>query len=105
MRTAAFDSWIAKARAVPIEDVIARRGIRLNGHKVERCGPCPVCGGDDRFSISTRKQVFHCRVCKVGGRVIDLVMFLDGVDFMHACEKLAGEPPPKANGKANGKNH
>ena len=39
-RTAAFDNWSAKARAVRIEDEIARRGIKLRG-KVERVGPCP----------------------------------------------------------------
>ena len=31
--TPAFDDWIAQARAVRIEDEIARRGIKLNGHK------------------------------------------------------------------------
>ena len=104
MRSPAFDNWIAKARSVRIEDEIGRRNIKLKG-RIERCGPCPVCGGDDRFTISTSKQVFNCRVCKAGGDVIDLVQFLDGIDFTGACETLTGEPPPKANGKANGKAH
>jgi hypothetical protein len=30
MTSAAFDAWIAKARAVRIEDEIERRGIKLN---------------------------------------------------------------------------
>ena len=45
MRSAAFDNWSAKARAMRIEDEIVRRGIKLRG-KVERVGPCPKCGGD-----------------------------------------------------------
>ena len=91
--------WIERARNVPIEQVIDARGIKLRG-KIERIGPCPKCGGDDRFSINIRKQVFHCRGCKLGGDVIELVRHLDGVDFIGACTTLAGEPAPnKANGK------
>jgi putative DNA primase/helicase len=94
----AFDVWVARARNVPIEDEIARRGIKLRG-KVEREGSCPVCGGTDRFSINVKKRVFNCRGCGKGGDVIDLVKHLDGVDFIAACTTLAGEPPPKTNGK------
>ena len=68
----AFNTWADKARAVPIEREIERRGILLRG-SVDRCGPCPKCGGDDRFSINTDKQVFNCRGCNVGGDVIELV--------------------------------
>jgi hypothetical protein len=42
--------WIAQARAVRIENEIARRGIKLNGRWPERYGPCPKCGGTDRFA-------------------------------------------------------
>lgn len=93
------ETWIACARSVRIEDELARRGIKLNG-KVECDGPCPKCGGDDRFSINIKKQIFNCRGCGVGGDVIDLVRHLDGVEFNQACTTLAGEPP-----KANGKDH
>ena len=93
------DSWIERARKVPIERVIAQRGIKLKGTGAEREGPCPKCGGDDRFAINVRKQVFHCRQCGIGGDVIKMVEFFDGVDFMGACTSLTGEPPPKANGK------
>jgi putative DNA primase/helicase len=93
-------AWIASARSVPIEDELARRGIKLHGNKVERDGPCPKCGGEDRFSINTKKQVFNCRGCRTGGDVIDLVRFLDGTEFIAACTTLAGEPP-----KANGQDH
>ena len=95
------DIWTANARAVPIEDEIARRGIQLRG-KVERCGPCPKCGGEDRFSINTVKQIFNCRGCGVGGDVINLVQHLDGVDFNTARATLASEPPLA---KLNGKSH
>jgi putative DNA primase/helicase len=99
MRSPDWDNWVANARAVRIQDEIARRGIKLNGGTVERCGPCPRCGGDDRFSINTRKQVFNCRGCGAKGDVIALVELLDATNFVHAVETLTGEPPPKVNGK------
>ena len=98
--SAEFNSWVERARKVPIEHVIGQRGIRLSG-KTDRNGPCPVCGGTDRFSINTSKGVWNCRQCGLGGDVINLVQHLDSIDFIAACTRLAGEPPPK-NVKSNG---
>jgi CHC2 zinc finger len=81
---------IERARAVRVEDEIERCGIKLRG-RVERVGPCPQCGGRDRFSINVRKQVFNCRGCNAHGDVIALTMFLDGCDFREAIETLAGK--------------
>jgi phage/plasmid primase-like uncharacterized protein len=81
---------VALARAVRIEDEIARRGVRLRG-KVERVGPCPVCGGTDRFSINTRKQVFNCRGFG-GGDVIAMVQHLDGCTFPVPSSALRPAP-------------
>jgi hypothetical protein len=84
---------IQRAEAVRIEDEIERRGIKLIGW-VDRCGPCPQCGGKDRFSINVRKQVFLCRGCAARGNVIALVRFLDGCGFLEALEYLTGERAP-----------
>jgi DNA primase len=83
---------IERASAVRIEDEIERRG-KLVG-RVDRCGPCPQCGGKDRFSINVRKQVFLCRSCAARGNVITLVRFLDGCGFHEALERLTGERAP-----------
>ena len=101
MRPAAWDAWVAKARSVRIEDECSRRGIVFNGQagKTERCGPCPKCGGEDRFAVNTKKQVFNCRGCSARGDVIAFVQFLDDSDFAHAVEALTGEPPPKRTAK------
>jgi CHC2 zinc finger len=81
---------IERARAVRIEDEVERRGIKLAG-RFDRSGPCPVCGGRDRFAIHLRKQCFNCRGCGAHGDVIALAMFLDGCDFRAAVETLTGE--------------
>lgn len=85
--------WIDRARAVPIEAELERRGVRLKGRGRERCGPCLRCGGTDRFSINTAKQVWNCRGFG-GGDVIDLVVHLDDCDFNTAVAVLAGEASP-----------
>jgi hypothetical protein len=69
---------------------LPRRGIKLAPGVAERCGPCPVCGGTDRFSINVNKQVWNCRGCSTGGDVIALVQHIDGGSFMEAVETLAG---------------
>jgi phage/plasmid primase-like uncharacterized protein len=96
-----FEAWVQSARAVPLERELDRRGVKLNRVGAERVGPCPKCGGDDRFAINTKKQVFNCRGCGIAGDVIQLVEHLDGVDFTTACAQLTGQPPPKANGKGS----
>jgi hypothetical protein len=89
------DAMVAAARSVRIESEIARRGIKLSTGIVERCGPCPVCGGTDRFSINVKKQVWICRKCQAGGDVIELVLHLDGLSFVEAVRLLTGHAPPQ----------
>src|SRR6516162_11456759 len=96
-----FLDWANRARRVPIADEINRRGIKLRRVGEELIGPCPKCGGEDRFAVHTKKNLFNCRGCDVGGDTIKLVEHLDGVDFRAACATLAG-PQPKANGKHYG---
>jgi len=81
---------IDAAKATRIEDEVARRGIKLVG-RGERVGPCPVCGGVDRFAVNVKKQVWNCRGCAKGGDIVDLVQHLDGVDFKAAVVTLAGD--------------
>jgi phage/plasmid primase-like uncharacterized protein len=85
--------WIAQARAVPIEDEIAGRRITLNGRGSERFGPCPKCGGTDRFAINISKQIWNCRGCQRGGDVISLVQHLDECTFDAAVAVLNRQEP------------
>jgi phage/plasmid primase-like uncharacterized protein len=81
---------IERAKATPIESEISRRGYQLKRQGPELVGPCPVCGGTDRFAVHTRKQCWHCRGCAKGGDVISLVQHLDGIEFPAAIEVLTG---------------
>lgn len=61
------------------------------GRGIDRAGPCPVCGGTDRFSIHTKKNTFNCRKCGISGEgVISLVMKTESVEFVRACEIITG---------------
>lgn len=98
LRKAAFDAWVARAKAVPIQDAAERRGIAPGASLKERHGPCPACGGRDRFVLNIGLQTFYCRGCKASGKVVDFVMFADGCGFLAACQTLTGSPPPGADG-------
>jgi hypothetical protein len=72
--------------------------------KIERAGPCPVCGGRDRFSVNVRKQVFNCRGCQIGGDVIKLTQLLACFDpsWISNIWRQAARPQlgkPRSTGK------
>jgi hypothetical protein len=81
----------AEAQAMPIGDIVAKldlQGLQRTGH--EMVGPCPVCGGRDRFGVNLRKGVFQCRRCDGKGGGIDLVMFALNLTFPQALDWLCG---------------
>jgi DNA primase len=78
-------------------------------------GPCPFCGGENRFYVQPKRQPFprwYCRQCTPeGGSVIDYIAKRDGLDptnkndLAEICRRAVGEipttsgprpaPPPK----------
>lgn len=97
-REQAFADWKLKALEADMLSEATARGAKLKRAGREWIGPCPLCGGTDRFSINVQKGIFNCRGA-VGGDVIKMVEHIDGVSFMQACEALTGEPPPSGNSK------
>lgn len=90
------DIRIRDAHAKPIKDVadmLNIHGLRRAGS--EWVGPCPRpgCGGTDRFSITTRKNLFNCRICGSAGDQIKLVEVVLGLTFPQALEWLCGPRP------------
>jgi hypothetical protein len=86
------EAQVAEARAVHCIDEANRRSLKLRKAGYERVGPCPVCGGTDRFAINLRKNVWHCRGCGTGGGIVELVMHLDGCGFRQAVATLIAAP-------------
>lgn len=65
-------------------------------HGGEYAGPCPFCGGSDRFRLwpaheSGRGQ-FWCRQCDAKGDAIDYVRKRDNADYRQACQILGIDP-------------
>lgn len=85
------DHRIQEAHARPITevaDLLSIGGLKRGGH--EMTGPCPKCGGRDRFSLNVRKNVFNCRRCGGAGDQIKLVEFVLGLSFLAALDWLCG---------------
>lgn len=88
----ADDPRLAEAKARPIEEIVHLLGIaglKRMGH--ELVGPCPQCGGTDRFGVNLRKGLFQCRICGARGDGLKLVMWDRGLDFKAALTWLCGE--------------
>jgi phage/plasmid primase-like uncharacterized protein len=91
------DSRVETARRVPIETVLHSHRIALKKIGNELIGPCPHCGGKDRFAVSLTKNLWNCRGCGQHGDVIALEQFLGGGDLLTAVERLSGQK--SANGE------
>jgi CHC2 zinc finger len=91
----AWTQWIDQARAADLLSLANQYGAKLKKTgTVEWAGPCPSCGGNDRFSINVKKQVFNCRGCGGKGNVISFVEMITGGSFIEACERITGTPRP-----------
>lgn len=58
----------------------------------EYAGPCPKCGGRDRFHV--KPDAWFCRQCHPEfGDQIEFIRWADGADFVTAIERLTGQKP------------
>jgi DNA primase len=84
---------------VNLLDVVSRDTLL---HKVantdggEYAGPCPWCGGEDRFHMWPQGDWPHywCRICGRRGDAIQYLREREGLTFRQACDRL-GEPVPE----------
>lgn len=82
-----IDKTAIDIKAVAERYTTLKRSSTYNGG--EWHGPCPQCGGADRFHVWPKRGRFWCRQCNVKGDVIELVRVLDNVGFKEACERLS----------------
>ena len=64
-------------------------------------GPCPMCGGNDRFHIWPAQKVtgdWWCRICGKGGDLIQWFMDVQGMSFPEACKQVGRELPAQQEG-------
>ena len=65
--------------------------LKNKGHG-EYAGPCPFCGGKDRFIVWPKpdngKPRYWCRQCNRTGDAISYIQQRDQLDFRSACERL-----------------
>lgn len=93
-----FRDWVERARGGSFERAIQLCGftpVKGSSKGKGRAGPCPDCGGRDRFSVHFQKRKFNCRGCGAKGvDALALALVGDHVSFVEACEDLSGEPRP-----------
>lgn len=67
------------------------KGLKRESSK-SLAGPCPKCGGDDRFYYREDLERFACRHCHPEkGDTIEFTCWLEGTDFKGLCEKYLPE--------------
>ena len=93
------DLFIEEAREVTVTEAALSLGLHVTSKNY--AGPCPSCGGTDRFSINPRLQAFNCRQCGGKGRDgIALMALAGGHDLsarsglLSACADALGKPVP-----------
>jgi putative DNA primase/helicase len=89
-----FQDWRYRADQADLLETANRYGAKLRRVGRENIGPCPACGGTDRFSINQLKFKWHCRGHGGGHGAISLTMHIGHLSFLQACEDLTGEPNP-----------
>ena len=58
----------------------------------EYAGPCPACGGKDRFRVQPERGLWWCRSCRDRwSDAIEYVIWRDGVTFREAAAILDGQ--------------
>lgn len=79
-----------------LQSIISKDGIPLrreagtNGG--ELAGPCPFCGGRDRFRVWPEKGRYWCRQCSAKGDTIQYLRDRQGMSYREACAALRTEP-------------
>ena len=83
-------------RSVDLVDLVGQEAKILlkrtaSTHKGEYHGPCPWCGGSDRFAVwpNADPPRYWCRGCSKSGDAISFIRELRGLPFSEAIEYLA----------------
>lgn len=96
-----ISDFIKRAQLLPVSVGVSRLGLTLP-RKDDQGGPCPRCGGKDRFAVSLAKEKWNCRHCGTGGgNALGLIGHVCGYDLhrrsdlLEASSIALGEPIPE----------
>src|SRR2546430_13712324 len=99
----AIDTWAIKQRTGLLgligADTRLKKVASTGGG--EYAGPCPFCGGRDRFRVQPEKGRWWCRGCSGGPRWQDAIGYVrrrEGLGFAEACERLGASPSELGRG-------
>ena len=87
------DAATSLRESLKVEDALRKLAPHVQLHKngVERCGPCPRCGGDDRFYVTQDGKYCACRQCHTQRMdVVGLVAWYLRVPMHEATDVLNG---------------
>jgi len=89
------DPRIAEAKMADVPGLVDRLALtNMRRRSGELVGPCPNCGGDDRFNIKVSTGQFTCHQCDLsGGDQIALVRSVEKLDFLDALTWICGDAP------------
>lgn len=84
---------ISYARSVDLQTMAGKYVKLRHASSTEMEGPCPKCGGEDRFHVKV--GAFFCRTCHPKfGDAIEFVRWMEGKTFSEAIETLTGQALP-----------
>jgi phage/plasmid primase-like uncharacterized protein len=84
------DSQALRKKLLDVLPPIPTTNLKTESNK-SYCGPCPKCGGDDRFVFKTDVGRFLCRNCHQNqGDFVEYHCWLGGLSFGELCEKHLG---------------
>src|SRR5262245_44449493 len=84
-------------RCYPIEDVVARAGVRLRRSGPRLVGPCPF--HDDRppsLTVYPDQGTYHCYGCGARGDAFTFIMARERCSFAEAVARLTNDALPPA---------
>jgi len=84
-------------------DICRQLGIKIR--EDGKHGPCPMCGGTDRFRFDDKqgRGTYYCNQCGPGDGV-KLVQQVVGIDFKEAMETwYGGDNAPNLSGYGDGR--
>lgn len=89
------DEDVRRANQTDIYDALRLVGYTFARQRIKSAGPCPLCGGSDRFWANGLKRIASCRQCMDNHAMdpIGVLVRLGGRTFAEAVVELAGVSP------------